>query len=84
MILRHAILLNTPMGQQILTPNTLDDRQLDAALANIKAQLQAQGIDPKQLVVMTDIELEENEYTIEDIEKEVNNGNDNNNNNNAT
>ena len=80
MILRHAILLNTPMGQQILTPNTLDDSQLDAALANIKAQLQAQGINPKQLVVMTDIELEENEYTIEDIEKEVDNGNDNNNN----
>lgn len=80
MILRHAILLNTPMGQQILTPNTLDDSQLDAALANIKAQLQMQGINPKQLVVMTDIELEENEYTIEDIEKEVDNGNDNNNN----
>ena len=80
MILRHAILLNTPMGQQILTPNTLDDSQLDADLANIKAQLQMQGINPKQLVVMTDIELEENEYTIEDIEKEVDNGNDNNNN----
>ena len=76
MILRHAILLNTPMGQQILTPNTLDDRQLDAALANIKAQLQAQGINLKQLVVLTDIELEENEYTI----SEVDNGNYNNNN----
>ena len=80
MILRHAILLKTPMGQQILTPNTLDDNQLDAALVNLKAQLKAQGIDPKQLVIMTDIELEENEYTIEDIEKEVDNGNDNNNN----
>ena len=64
MILRHAILLKTPMGQQILTPNTLDDSQLDAALANIKAQLQAQGIDPKQLAILTDIELEENEYEI--------------------
>ena len=81
MILRHAILLKMPNGmQQVLTPNTLDDSQLDAALANIKAQLQMQGINPKQLVVMTDIELEENEYTIEDIEKEVDNGNDNNNN----
>lgn len=81
MILRHAILLKMPNGmQQILTPNTLDDSQLDSALANLKAQLQAQGINPKQLVVMTDIELEENEYTIEDIEKEVDNGNDNNNN----
>ena len=81
MILRHAILLKMPNGmQQVLTPNTLDDSQLDVALANLKAQLQAQGINPKQLVVMTDIELEDNEYTIEDIEKEVDNGNDNNNN----
>lgn len=67
MILNHAILLNTPMGQQILTPNTIDDSQLDAALANIKAQLQAQGIDSKQLVILTDIELEENEYEIVDV-----------------
>ena len=68
MILRHAILLKMPNGmQQVLTPNTLDDSQLDVALANIKAQLQQQGIDPKQLVVMTDIELEEGEYTIESM-----------------
>lgn len=67
MILRHAILLKTPMGQQILTPKTLDDSQLDAALANLKAQLQAQGIDPKQLVVLTDIELEEEEYEITEV-----------------
>ena len=69
MKLRHAILLQTPDGMwQILTPNTIDDSQLDAALANLKGQLQAQGIDPKQLVVMTDIELEEGEYTIENVE----------------
>ena len=67
MILRHAILLKTPMGQQILTPKTLDDSQLDAALANLKAQLQAQGLDPKQLVVFTDIELEEEEYEITEV-----------------
>ena len=67
MILRHAILLNTPMGMQILTPNTLLDSQLDAVLDNFKAQLQAQGIDPKQLVVMTDIELEEGEYEVIDL-----------------
>lgn len=67
MILRHAILLKTPMGMQILTPNTLLDSQLDAALDNLKAQLQAQGVDPKQLVVMTDVELEEGEYTIESV-----------------
>ena len=67
MILRHAILLNTPMGQQILTPNTLDDSQLDAALANLKAQLQAQGIDPKQLAILTDVELEEGEYEVIDL-----------------
>ena len=67
MILRHAILLKTPMGQQILTPKTLDDSQLDAALANLKAQLQAQGIDPKQLAILTDIELEENEYEITEV-----------------
>ena len=68
MILRHAILLKTPMGQQILTPNTLDDSQLDAALANLKAQLQAQGIDPKQLAILTDIELEEGEYEITEVQ----------------
>jgi hypothetical protein len=68
MILKHAILLKMPNGmQQVLTPNTLDDNQLDAALANLKAQLQAQGIDPKQLVVLTDIELEENEYEITEV-----------------
>jgi hypothetical protein len=67
MILKHAILLKTQMGQQILTPNTLDDNQLDAALANLKAQLQAQGINPKQLVVLTDIELEEGEYEITEV-----------------
>ena len=67
MILRHAILLKTPMGQQILTPNTVLDNQLDAVLDNIKTQLQAQGIDPKQLVILTDIELEEGEYDIQDI-----------------
>lgn len=67
MILKHAILLNSPMGQQILTPNTLNDSQLDAALDNIKAQLKAQGIDPNRLVVLTDIELEENEYEISEV-----------------
>ena len=68
MILRHAILLKTPMGQQILTPNTVLDEQLDAVLANLKAQLQAQGIDPKQLAILTDIELEENEYEIIEVQ----------------
>lgn len=67
MILRHAILLKTPMGQQILTPNTVLDDQLDAVLTNIKTQLQAQGIDPKQLVILTDVELEEGEYEIIEI-----------------
>jgi FKBP-type peptidyl-prolyl cis-trans isomerase (trigger factor) len=67
MILKHAILLKTQMGQQILTPNTVLDEQLDAVLANLKAQLQAQGINPKQLVVLTDIELEENEYEITEV-----------------
>lgn len=68
MILRHAILLTMPNGmQQILTPNTIDDSQLDAALANLKAQLQAQGIDPKQLAILTDIELEEGEYEVIDL-----------------
>ena len=67
MILRHAILLKTPMGQQILTPNTVLDEQLDAVLANLKAQLQAQGIDPKQLAILTDIELEESEYEITEV-----------------
>lgn len=69
MILRHAILLKTPMGQQILTPNTVLDSQLDAVLTNIKGQLQAQGIDPKQLVILTDIELEEGEYEIINLDE---------------
>ena len=68
MILRHAILLKMPNGmQQVLTPNTLEDNQLDAALANLKAQLQAQGINPQQLAVLTDIELEEGEYEISEV-----------------
>lgn len=76
MILRHAILLKTLMGQQILTPNTVLDDQLDAVLANIKAQLQAQGIDPKQLTILTDVELEEGEYEIINLdEKSVDNEN---------
>ena len=69
MILRHAILLKMPNGmQQVLTPNnTIDDSQLDAVLANLKAQLQAQGIDPKQLAILTDVELEEGEYEITEV-----------------
>ncbi len=67
MILRHAILLKTPMGLQILTPKTVLDDRLDAVLDNIKAQLQAQGIDPKQLTILTDIELEEGEYEISEV-----------------
>lgn len=67
MILRHAILLKTPMGLQILTPKTVLDDQLDAVLDNIKAQLQAQGIDPKQLTILTDVELEEGEYEISEV-----------------
>lgn len=67
MILRHAILLKTPMGLQILTPKTVLDDQLDAVLDNIKAQLQAQGIDSKQLTILTDIELEEGEYEISEV-----------------
>jgi hypothetical protein len=55
------------MGQQILTPNTIDDSQLDAVLDNLKAQLQAQGIDPKQLAILTDVELEEGEYEITEV-----------------
>ena len=55
------------MGQQILTPNTVLDDRLDAVLDNIKAQLQAQGIDPKQLVILTDVELEEGEYEISEV-----------------
>jgi hypothetical protein len=53
--------------QQVLTPNTIDDSQLDAVLANLKAQLQAQGIDPKQLAILTDVELEEGEYEVIDL-----------------
>lgn len=68
MILRHAILLKMPNGmQQILTPNTIDDSQLDVVLANLKAQLQTQGIDPQQLVILTDIELEEGGYEVIDL-----------------
>jgi FKBP-type peptidyl-prolyl cis-trans isomerase (trigger factor) len=57
------------MGQQILTPNTVLDDQLDAVLTNIKTQLQAQGIDPKQLVILTDVELEDGEYEIINLDE---------------
>ena len=67
MKLRHAILLQSPMGQQVLTPNTLDDSQLDAALTNLKNQLALQGIDPKNLKVLTDVELEDGEYEISEV-----------------
>lgn len=68
MKLRHAIVLQMPNGmQQVLTPNTLDDSQLDAALANLTAQLQAQGINPQQLKIMTDVELEDGEYEVIDL-----------------
>ena len=67
MILRHAILLKSPMGHQILTPHILDDSQLDSALNSIKAQLEAQGIDTKRLVILTDVELEESEYEIIEV-----------------
>ena len=74
MKLRHAILLQMPNDmQQVLTPNTLEDGQLDTAMANLTAQLQAQGIDPKQLKVLTDIELEEGEYDIQNISDTVTN-----------
>lgn len=76
MILRHAILLKMPNGmQQILTPNTIDDSQLDVVLANLKAQLQTQGIDPQQLVILTDIELEEGGYEVIDLWTHGMNGN---------
>ena len=55
------------MGQQILTPKTIDDSQLDNALANLSAQLQAQGLDPRNLKILTDIELEESEYEITNL-----------------
>lgn len=63
MILKHAILLKSPLGHQILTPHVLDDSQLDSALNSIKMQ----GIDPKRLVILTDIELEESEYEISEV-----------------
>ena len=72
MILRHAILLKMPNGmQQVLTPNTLEDNQIDAALDNLKAQLQAQGIDPQQLDVLTDIEHKKLFYDSKTILQEL-------------
>ena len=57
MKLRHAILLQSPMGQQILTPNTIEDSQLDAVMDNLTAQLKAQGIDPNNLRILTDLDI---------------------------
>ena len=62
MILRHVI----AYGRQILTtpiPNDIIDREFN----NFKAQIQAQGGDTTQLKILTDIELEEGEYTIKEI-----------------
>lgn len=68
MILRHVI----AYGKQILTtliPNDIIDKEFN----NLKAQIQAQGGDTTQLKILTDIELEEGEYTIKEIDKNENN-----------
>lgn len=68
MILRHVI----AYGRQILTtpiPNDIIDKEFN----NFKAQIQAQGGDVTQLKILTDIELEEGEYTIKEIYKNEDN-----------
>lgn len=68
MILRHVI----AYGNQILTtmiPNDKIDNEFNA----LKAQIQAQGGDTKQLKILTDVELEEGEYTIKEIDSNEDN-----------
>lgn len=56
MILRHCITITTPMGQQIL-PFVVEDKDLDAFITQFCEQ---NHIDPRNIKIKTDIELEEN------------------------
>lgn len=62
MILRHAISIITPMGEQIM-PQTVANEDLNSFIESLKAQ----GVDPRNIRIRTDIELEESEYEVTDI-----------------
>ena len=62
MKLRHAISIITPMGEQII-PQTVANEDLD----NFIGSLTAQGVNPKNIKIRTDIELEESEYEVADL-----------------
>ncbi len=62
MILRHAISILTPMGEQII-PQTVANEDLNSFIESLKTQ----GVDPRNIRIRTDIELEESEYEVTDI-----------------
>lgn len=62
MILRHAISIITPMGEQII-PQTVANEDLESFIESLKAQ----GVDPRNIIIRTDIELEEGEYEISEV-----------------
>ena len=62
MKLRHAISIITPMGEQII-PQTVANEDLDSFIESLTAQ----GVDPRNIRIRTDIELEESEYEVTDL-----------------
>lgn len=64
MKLKHCISLTTPIGHTII-PQVINNEDLDGF---VNMLVTTQGVDPKDIHIRTDIELEENEYGIEDVE----------------
>ncbi len=63
MILKHCITFLTPMGEQII-PQVIENQDLDGWIQSLTAQ----GVNPKNIKIKTDIELEEGEYEIQSIQ----------------
>ena len=55
-------MIQSPMGQQVI-PQAVPNEQLDGFIQNLVAQ----GIDPRNIKIRTDIALEENEYEVTDL-----------------
>ncbi len=64
MKLKHCVSIVTPMGQTVI-PQVINNEDLDGF---INMLVTTQGVNPKDIRIRTDIELEENEYGIESVE----------------
>lgn len=67
MKLTHCIMIQSPMGQQVI-PQAIPNEQLDGFIQNLAAQ----GVDPRNIKIRTDIELEEGEYEIVNLDDKKN------------